>query len=464
MKNRILTVILPVLACFALLPGAQAVTPAPDGCYPNYTTAEGCNALAGLGAGAGNTGLGWYALFSDSTGSFNTGVGGGALALSNGDSNTAVGAAALLLNSTGSNNTAVGTDALVNNTVDDNTATGAFALFANTTGGTLETSVLGFDLGPNTAIGSGALESNVDASANTAVGYNALTSQVTGYVVAGDPHLAGNTAVGFEGLANLTGSAAGINAHNTALGYQALANLTDGAANVAVGALAGIDLTSGSANTSLGYVAGIGNVTGTNNIFIGYFQGPASAAENNHTYIGNINFTSVSGGGTDTVTIDLSTGLLGHLTSSRRYKEDIKPMDKSSEALYRLKPVTYRYKKEIDRTQSRAFGLIAEEVAEVNPALVARNAKGQPESVHYEMVNAMLLNEFLIEHRKVGEQQSKIDNQQASIAELKATVAQQAKGMEVLTGQLKEQAAQIQKVSAQLEVSKPASKVVMNKP
>ena len=125
--------ILLVLACFALLT-AQAVTPAPDGCYPNFTTAEGCNALAGLGTGAGNTGLGWFALFSDSTGSFNTAVGGGALDLSNGDSNTAVGAAALLLNSTGSNNTAIGTDALVNNTVDDNTATGFSALFATLPG------------------------------------------------------------------------------------------------------------------------------------------------------------------------------------------------------------------------------------------------------------------------------------------------------------------------------------------
>ena len=158
MKNRILMAILPVLACFALLPGAQAISPAPDGCYPNFTTAEGCNALAGLGTGAGNTGLGWYALFSDSTGSFNTGVGAGALVFNNGDSNTAVGAVALLLNSSGSNNTAVGTDALVNNTVDDNTATGFSALFANTIGGTVETSVFGYALGPNTAVGSHALE------------------------------------------------------------------------------------------------------------------------------------------------------------------------------------------------------------------------------------------------------------------------------------------------------------------
>ena len=174
------------------------------------------------------------------------------------------------------------------------------------------------------------------------------------------------------------------------------------------------------------------------------------AGENNHTYIRNINNTSVSGAGTDLVTVDLTTGLLGHLSSSRRYKEDIKPMNKSSEVVYQLEPVTYRYKKDIDRTQSPAFGLIAEEVAKVNPNLVARNSQGQPESVHYEMVNAMLLNEFLKEHKKVEE--------------LQATVAQQQKGMEVLTAQLKEQAIQIQKVSAQIEMSKPAPQVVVNKP
>src|SRR5207248_4114918 len=134
----------------------------------------------------------------------------------------------------------------------------------------------------------------------------------------------------------------------------------------------------------------------------------------------------------------------------RRYKEDIKPMNVASEALYRFKPVTYRYKKEIDPTQSSAFGLIAEEVAEVNPDLVARDCNGQPESVHYEMVNAMLLNEFQKEHKKVEE--------------LQATVAQQQKGMEVLTAQLKEQAAQIQKVSAQIEMGKPAPQVVVNTP
>src|SRR4029077_14502054 len=132
----------------------------------------------------------------------------------------------------------------------------------------------------------------------------------------------------------------------------------------------------------------------------------------------------------------------------RRYKEDIKPMDKASEELYRLTPVTYRYKKEVDRTQSLAFGLVAEEVAAVNPGLVAHNAQGQPESVHYEMVNAMLLNEFLKEHKRVQN--------------LETTVAQQQKGMEVLTAQLERQAAQIQKVSAQVRMSKPATRVVLN--
>src|SRR5437764_4853741 len=452
MKNRsnVLLVILPVVACFALLPGAQAVSPAPDGCYPNFTTAEGCNALNSLTTGTGDTGVGWRSLFSNSTGNFNTGVGVGALVLNNADSNTAVGAAALLLNSTGSNNTALGTGALANNIVDGNTATGFSALFANTIGGTLETSVLGFDLGPNTAIGSGALASNVDGSANTALGYNALHSQVTGDILKGDPHLAANTAVGFEALANVTGSPTGDNGVNTALGYQALADLTEGNTNVAVGGLAGTDLTTGIGNINVGFQAGLGNITGSDNIFIGIFQGPATATETNHTYIGNINSTGVSGGGTDTVTINLTTGLLGHLTSSRRYKEDIKPMDKASEGLYRLKPVTYRYKNEIDRTQSSAFGLMAEAVAEVNPNLVAHNAQGQSESVHYEMVNAMLLNEFLKEHKKVEE--------------LQATVAQQQKGMEVLTAQLKEQAVQIQKVSAQIEMSKPAPQVVANTP
>ena len=338
--------ILPVLACFALLP-AQAVSPAPDGCYPNFTTAEGCGALNSLTTGAANTALGWRSLFSTTDGGFNTGVGAGALVLNNGSSNTAVGAAALLLNSTGNFNTAVGTAALLDNTSSfDNTAIGYQAL-TQTTGGA------------NTAVGRGALDQNVTGNFNTAIGKDA------------------------GGLA-----------------------------------------------------------TGSGNVYIGHLIAGV-AGENNHTYIRNIKDTSVNGGGADIVTIDLTTGLLGHASSSRRYKEDIRPMDKTSEVIYQLQPVTFHYKKEIDRTQSPAFGLIAEEVAKADPNLIVRDSRGQPESVHYEMVNAMLLNEFLKEHQ--------------TVEELKATVAQQKSQIDALT-------AGLQKVSAQLETSKPASKVVANKP
>lgn len=348
MKNqtKMWMTILPVLACFALLP-AQAVSPAPDGCYPNFTTAEGCGALNSLTTGAANTALGWRSLFSTTDGGFNTGVGAGALVLNNGSSNTAVGAAALLLNSTGNFNTAVGTAALLDNTSSfDNTAIGYQAL-TQTTGGA------------NTAVGRGALDQNITGNFNTAIGKDA------------------------GGLA-----------------------------------------------------------TGSGNVYIGHLIAGV-AGENNHTYIRNIKDTSVNGGGADFVTIDLTTGLLGHATSSRRYKEDIRPMDKTSEVIYQLQPVTFHYKKEIDRTQSPAFGLIAEEVAKADPNLIVRDSRGQPESVHYEMVNAMLLNEFLKEHQ--------------TVEELKATVAQQKSQIDALT-------AGLQKVSAQLETSKPASKVVANKP
>jgi hypothetical protein len=170
MKNRStkLLAILPVLASFALLPGARAVNPAPDGCFPNFTTAEGCDALSSLTIGAGNTALGWRSLFLDTTGSFNTGVGAGALVLNNANSNTAVGAAALLLNTSGTQNTAIGTDALVfNGSGGSNTATGYFSLMNNTTGGS------------NTATGGEALTANTTGNSNTAIGNQALQSSET---------------------------------------------------------------------------------------------------------------------------------------------------------------------------------------------------------------------------------------------------------------------------------------------
>ena len=187
------------------------------------------------------------------------------------------------------------------------------------------------------------------------------------------------------------------------------------------------------------------------------------AIAGSQTFIGGVVGQPQPIGGTVVgVTIQTAAGAqfqrLGVNVSSRRFKEDIKPMNELSEAIYKLKPVTYRVKKEIDPAQPTAFGLIAEDVAETCPHL-ALSMDGQPYSVHYEEVNVMLLNEFLKEHKKVEEQQASIAEQQATITQLKkdfgATIAQ-------LTARLDEQASQIQNVSAQLEASKPAPQVVNN--
>jgi uncharacterized coiled-coil protein SlyX len=150
-----------------------------------------------------------------------------------------------------------------------------------------------------------------------------------------------------------------------------------------------------------------------------------------------------------------ANGKLGTLTSSARFKDEIKRMGKASEALFSLKPVTFRYKKDIDPQGTPQLGLVAEDVEKVNPDLVVRDNEGKPYSVRYDQVNAMLLNEFLKEHRKVEELSSTVTTKLATIADLKSTVAQQQKGMEVLTARLNEQASQIQKVSAQLAAASP---------
>jgi hypothetical protein len=233
---------------------------------------------------------------------------------------------------------------------------------------------------------------------------------------------------------------------NTAVGNQALFSNVSGLDNTAMGdqALTG---STGNDNTAVGFQAGILATTGNGNVYIG--AGMAGVAgESNQTYIRNINTTSVSGAGTDTVTVNLSTGLLGHVTSSRRYKDDIKAMDKSSELLFALKPVTFRYKKEIDQSQTLDYGLIAEEVAKVDSNLAIRDKNGQIESVRYSAINAMLLNEFLKEHKAFLEEQRTVQEQGATIARLE-------KQIEALT-------AGLQKVSAQLEASKPAPQVVNN--
>jgi hypothetical protein len=321
----------------------------------------------------------------NTTGSFNTALGTGALVLNNGDSNTATGAAALLLNTTG----------------HDNTAAGVNALASNTTGPT------------NTAMGVGALSSNTFGGGSTAVGYHALASQ-TGR--------GGSTAIGSNALASQTDGEA-----NTATGAAALESTT-GSGNTANGFTALRDST-GNDNTALGAGAG-GNVTTASNVIcIG--AGVFGANVDNSCYIGNI-FGSTSANGVGVLVN--SNGRLGTMTSSARYKNEIKPMAKASEALFSLTPVTFRYKKEIDSAGIQQLGLIAEDVEKVNPDLIVRDKEGKPYSVRYDQVNAMLLNEFLKEHSKVEQLEKQI---------------------EALT-------AGLQKVNAQLEASKPATQTVLN--
>src|SRR5882724_3252589 len=335
--------------------------------------------------------------------------------------NTAEGDFALNSLTTGSNNTATGSSALRFNTTGfSNTATGSAALFSNTTG-----------------------------SGNTAANYLSLKANTTG---------SNNTAIGSFTLQNNTTADL-----NTAYGWSALRRNTTGRSNIALGATAGLNLTTGSNNIEIGN-AGVAGESNTIRI------GDSSDEGQTDAFIAGISGVTVAGG--VGVIID-SSGHLGRVVSSERFKDEIKPMDKASEAILALKPVTFRYKHDLDPEGIPQFGLVAEQVEKVNPALVARDAQGKVYTVRYEAVNAMLLNEFLKEHGKVEEQGRKLPEQevtiaeqrksfQASITKLETTVAHQRKEMEALTARLKEQAAQIQKVSGQLEVSKAAPQMVVN--
>ena len=310
--------------------------------------------------------------------------------------NTAEGEDALLALTTGFANTAIGFEALSSNTSGDfNTANGSVALLSNTFGSF------------NTATGYGALEDNTTGSSNTATGYGALARNTSGI---------SNTAIGATALMSLT-----TGGDNTAIGLDALYQNTDGSSNIAVGAFAG------------------GNVKGSNNIDIG--NGGKRRDSNsirigmtgtqNATFIAGISGATVPTG--VAVIID-ANGHLGTTTSSARFKDKIKPMDKASEAILALKPVTFRYNKELDPDGIPQFGLIAEDVEKVNADLVVRDEQGKAYTVRYEAVNAMLFNEFLKARRQIDAQQKQI---------------------EALT-------AGLQKVSAQIELSKPAPQMVLN--
>jgi len=415
------------LVCFGFLPRLQAVSPPPDGGYPGGNTAEGDGALLSLTSGNYNTAVGFLSLLSTTTNSFNTGVGAGTL-LSNvdgsldtpdglppGSENTATGAGALLSNTTGVQNTANGAFALFNSTESNfNTAMGARALFLNTIGS------------ENTALGAGALQNNTTGNFNSANGGFALFFNDTGN---------NNVALGDSSLfSNITGNG------NVAIGESTLFSNTAGNNNVAIGDSA-LQNTTSSGNIAIGFQAGSLVNFSANVIAIG---SPGDDVDNS-CFIGNIRNVQTDNADAIPVLID-SAGQLGTASSSQRFKKEIKPMEKASESILDLKPVTFFYKN--DKTITPQFGLIAEEVAKVNPDLIVRDKSGEIYTVRYEAVNAMLLNEFLKEHRKV-------DDQDRRLQEQGAIIARQQKQIEVL-------AAGLQKVSAQLEVTKSAPQTVLN--
>jgi len=396
-----------LMVCVGLLPKLQAVVPAPDGGYPGGNTAEGQNALLSLTTGGFNTAAGFLSLGSNTVGSFNTGLGAGTLLANVGGSN-----------GEGSQNTATGAGALLSNTTGaDNTASGAFALFSNTTGVA------------NTATGDGALQGNTTGRDNTANGFNALHQNTTGE-------------------------------KNTANGLSALFSNSTGNQNTAIGYFAGLNLTTGGNNVALGFNAGASQTTGTENVYLGANMFGV-AGESNACYIKSI-FGQTTASGIP-VFIN-SNNKLGTATSSKRFKEEIKKMEKSSEALFALNPVTFRYKKEIDPTGTSQFGLVAEDVEKVSPDLVVRDQEGKPYSVRYDQVNAMLLNEFLKEHKKVEQQNGKLESQARKIQEEQTTITHLQKEMETVIAHSKEQDSQIQRVSAQLDRSRPALQTVVENP
>ena len=407
-------------ACFALSPQAGAVCQ--DGCdTSNENTFQGDDALINNTTGFNNTAVGSHALLTNTTGASNTAVGDSAL-LNNtiGTENTANGVLALASNTEGSGNTATGVNALSQNTTGfANTAVGLVALYSNTDG-----------IG-NTALGANTLVSNTEGNFNTGLGIGPLSHNTTG---------SSNTAVGGDALQfNTTGSG------NVAVGQATLDLNAEGSSNTAIGTGALANST-GHTNTALGNSAGFNLTTGDNNIYIGS-QGAATESNTirigdqgtqTNTFIAGIAGKAIARG--RPVFIN-AQGKLGTHPSSARFKTDIKPMDKASEAILALKPVTFHYKKELDPDGVAQFGLVAEDVAKVNPDLVVADAAGEIYTVRYEAVNAMLLNEFLKEHRTVQAQQKEID---------------------ALRTELKEQRTLIQKVNDKVELNRSVPQMVLN--
>jgi hypothetical protein len=315
--------------------------------------------------------------------------------------NTAEGQNALLSLTTGTYNTAIGLYSLLSlNDGKSNTGIGAGTLFVNTAD-------------ENTGTGAGALFSNTTGGANTANGAFALFSNTTG---------GGNTAIGFGALFNTTGT------NNIGLGGGAGENLTTGQSNIDIGD----EGVAGESNT----------------IRIG------SSGFQNRAFIAGIRGVTTGRGDAIPVLID-SAGQLGTLSSSRRFKNAIKPIDKASEAILALKPVTFHYKS--DNAGTPQFGLIAEEVAEINPDLVVRDEKGEVYTVRYDAVNAMLLNEFLKEHHKLQELEASVAQERR---DSETTITGLKKEMENIIARSNEQHSKIQKLSTHVELNQAALRTV----
>jgi len=285
----------------------------------------------------------------------------------------------------------------------------------------------------NTALGSGALQNDTDGHSNTAVGAGALDNNrrgnqntATGLVALESSRFDNgpdNTAYGYRALGDNNGS------RNTAIGWNALKNVFEGIENIALGHSAGRNLSnSGSYNIDVGNIGAAGD---NRVVRIG-------DTDQVRTFIAGVSGRTVTNGLTVHVN---AAGQLGTAPSSERFKDEIKPMGKTSEAIFALKPVTFRYKKGIDPNGIQQFGLVAEEVEKVNRDLVVRDSGGKPYTVRYDAVNAMLLNEFLKEHRKIAILQS---------------------GVAELTAHFKAADSRIEKVNAQLELTKSSAQTVLN--
>ena len=363
--------------------GGVPIIQAPTGASGNFSA--GLGALPPATTGTGDTAIGDGALQANTTGLSNTAVGASAL-MSNttGAGNTATGYQALFANTTGGGNTASGYRALYFNTTGtDNTASGDGALYHNTTGG------------GNTAIGENAMISNTTGGANTASGLQALSSNTTGV---------DNTASGVYALGNNTSGN-----DNTASGEYALLGNTTGDGNIAIGYDAGVNVTNTSNNIEIG---NLGSATDSGVIRIG------TAGTQTSAFIAGIWGATTQSSGAVPVLVD-SNGNLGVMSSSRRYKEDIQDMAEASSGLLRLRPVTFHYKKPYsDGSQPVQYGLIAEEVAEVYPDLVAHSADGQIETVKYQVLDSMLLNELQKQSATIAAQKEQIEDQQQQIRSL----------------------------------------------